>query len=206
MIHLVDAENRVLYEKELDEMFRLRHKVFIEKRGWPLKSVDGREIDQFDTDETIYLLKLMPDGSVGGSMRFLPTIKPHLLSDVLSETVVGDVPRGPAIWESSRGSVRNDNRGAKTFGEINVAMVEFALLWGVEAITFVLDTDLFAPAVAIGWDAKPLGLPVEMDGESYTAGILHVSPETLKTIRRVTGTTAPQLCINRPSEQTARVA
>ena len=206
MIHLVYAENRSLYQRELDRMFQLRHKVFVEKRQWRLNSVNGREVDEFDTDETVYLLKIAPDGNIGGSMRFLPTTRPHLLSKALGETVIGEVPSGPEIWESSRGCVQNEMRGAKTFGEINVAMIEFALIWGIEAITFVLDTDLFPAAVAVGWDLRPLGLPVEMDGESYTAGILRVTPETLKTVRRVTGLFAPQLYIDHPENGVRRIA
>lgn len=206
MIHLITRENTHLYKDVMTQMFALRHKVFVENRGWDLQSEGGLERDEFDTIETAYLVKVLEDGTVAGAMRMLPSTQPHVLSDVFPALVNGDVPRNRSTWESSRGCVQSEFGGQTVFADLNVAMIEFALIWGIEAITFVLDTDLFPAALAVGWNLKPLGLPQEMNDESYTAGILHVTPETLKIVREVTGIHRQVLHFNCPADQTVKVA
>src|SRR5690348_13875553 len=51
----------------LAKMFRQRHQVFVEEKGWKLKSYNGIEFDSYDTDETVYLMALTPDGEMAAS-------------------------------------------------------------------------------------------------------------------------------------------
>src|SRR5271165_6830798 len=55
-IHVVRKDNRHLYESYFDPYFRLRHEIYVKQRKWmALDRPDGREIDQFDTEEAVYL-------------------------------------------------------------------------------------------------------------------------------------------------------
>ena len=103
MIHIVTAENRKLYEKEMLEQHRIRHDIYVRENNWKnLKVEDGRESDQFDNDDATYILAI-EDGKVLGGSRFIPTIKPHLLSDVFSSLAeVRGIPRSPDIFEWTR--------------------------------------------------------------------------------------------------------
>ena len=64
MIYLVDRRNRADFNQQLEEMYRQRHQVYAEKRGWKsLLRPDKREIDQFDNEDAVYLMKLAEDGA-----------------------------------------------------------------------------------------------------------------------------------------------
>src|ERR1700744_2144378 len=102
MLHMVDADNIHEYQAEMDQAYRLRHRVFVEERGWAdLARSDGREIDQFDTPDAVHMLYI-DEGAVIGYQRMLPSQKPHLLSDVMPYLCEDARPVGPSIWEWTR--------------------------------------------------------------------------------------------------------
>ncbi len=81
-IHVVRKDNRHLYERYFDPYFRLRHDIYVKQRKWmDLDRPDGREIDQFDTEDAVYLFCL-DNGQLIGAMRALPTLLPTLMSDI----------------------------------------------------------------------------------------------------------------------------
>ena len=48
MVHVIGAQNAHLYQSEMEDAFRLRHRIFVDERKWlALKKPDKREIDQF---------------------------------------------------------------------------------------------------------------------------------------------------------------
>ncbi|WP_352560616.1 acyl-homoserine-lactone synthase [Mesorhizobium sp. M0025] len=102
MLLVVTAQNAEEYKAELDQAFRLRHKVFVEEKGWTdLQREDGREIDRFDDEHAIHMLFSAEDRVVG-YQRMLPSLRPHLLSEVLPDLCDGARPAGDNIWEWTR--------------------------------------------------------------------------------------------------------
>jgi N-acyl-L-homoserine lactone synthetase len=80
-----------------------RHKVFVEHLGWELKTFGNTEQDQFDHEDTIYLVTRDDFGNVSGCARLLPTTKPYLLGDVFPQLFNGmPVPKSELVWELSR--------------------------------------------------------------------------------------------------------
>ncbi|MFV0644769.1 MAG: acyl-homoserine-lactone synthase, partial [Sphingomonadaceae bacterium] len=80
-----------------------RHDIYIGERGWmDIARADGREIDQFDNDDAIYLLGLTSAGEVVGGSRLVPSLKPHLMSEVFPNLAPDGVPRGKEIYEWTR--------------------------------------------------------------------------------------------------------
>ena len=108
MLQIITAKNRSKFDELCDSMYRDRKAVFIDRLGWGLKVCDGeREIDQFDTPDAVYVIEAEA-GRHLASLRLLPTIKPHLMSDVFPFLCDGEVPRGPDIWELTRLCVNPD--------------------------------------------------------------------------------------------------
>ena len=71
MIEVVTSRNAHQYKDALQDMFHLRHRIFVERMGWEaLRRDDRLEKDQFDTDDAIYLLLTTDDGAVPRSRRF----------------------------------------------------------------------------------------------------------------------------------------
>src|SRR5262249_38699865 len=102
-VHAIDAGNRHLYEDQIEEHYRIRHDIYVNERRWmDLERPDGREVDQFDTEKSVYLLALEGDRVVGGS-RLVPTLEPHLMSEVFPHVAdVRGVPRARDIYEWTR--------------------------------------------------------------------------------------------------------
>ena len=82
---------------------RFRYKVFVERLGWQLRGCDGLEFDDFDREDTLYVIAQDDAGRLTGSARLLPTTRPYLLSVVFPQLLWGAAaPCSPAIWELSR--------------------------------------------------------------------------------------------------------
>ncbi len=86
-----------------NDLFKYRFDVFVKTLGWNLNTPNGIEVDQFDHDETLYVVAKDNFGDIMGCARLLPTTKPYLLEVVFPELLNGlDVPKSSDIWEISR--------------------------------------------------------------------------------------------------------
>lgn len=87
----------------LDHVGVYRYKVFVERLGWDLTSLNKREFDQFDRPDTVHLASRNEAGEINGSARLLPTTRPYLLGEVFPQLMHGlPVPCSPDVWELSR--------------------------------------------------------------------------------------------------------
>src|SRR3954470_11265773 len=110
-VHVIRRENRHLYADVLEDYFRIRHQIYVVERRWmDLDRPDKREIDQFDTDDTIYLLGLDGNAIVAG-MRLVPTSSPTLLSELFPGLALNGPVRRHDIYELSRIFVVRQRRG-----------------------------------------------------------------------------------------------
>lgn len=190
MIHIVTAENRGIYEQELREHHRIRYDIYVRENQWKgLRVEDERESDQFDNDDAVYILAI-EDGRVLGGSRFVPTIKPHLLSEVFPVLAdVKGIPRSPDIFEWTRLFAVTEKRertpkpGSVT-GKVLCGGLEFLL--GEEATGFTLVTEAWwlARTYSWGWKLAPLGMPALIDGQWLVASYVPVDNETLQATRR----------------------
>jgi acyl-homoserine lactone synthase len=192
-IHVVNGENRCLYAAELDQSHRLRHRIYIDELKWqglaPRK--DGREYDQFDTDDAVYLLAV-ENGTVWGGTRLVPSTEPHLLSEVFPHlAAVRGVPRQPDIAEWTRFYVaperREEHKACQVGSTILASMIEYALDEDLSAISVVLNTFWLPRFLSYGWQVTPLGLPDIHDDEWLVAVTIAVTPDALASIREKCG-------------------
>lgn len=185
MIHIITAENRQLYFNELREMHQQRKRVFVDELGWPLDCAEGLEIDEYDSAHIIYLL-YFDDDALLGSIRMLPTDRPHLMGDVFAGLCPNGVPQGPAIWEATRfcpAPTLDAQQKRWMLGALIGGMIECALLFGIEHITFVAGGALKPLALKAGWSARALGPPVRREGDRLTACIADADPASLRRVR-----------------------
>lgn len=205
MIIVITNENSSQYTSLIDQMFVQRKKVFIDRLGWDLRhDRQGREIDQFDTDQTTYLIATRDGKTVNGSMRLIPTTTPHLMSDIFDHMCVGGAPRGDDIWESSRTCInlaeQRLNAMNETVSELYCGMIEYAILCGIRKIVFVASADLQKSVVAWGLNASlninPLGLP-QIDGQDINCAFaLQIDAEGLWGLRQMRGLSRPVIQLN----------
>ena len=189
LIHVVTAENRNLYERELDENFRLRHRVYAMEYGWEsFRHPNGREIDRYDSSETIYLLAL-EEGTARllGGARLVPTIKGPPLSGLKGLTTFS-VPRSPFIYHLSRIVVVPERREYPGLNLVASTLLcaaqEYCLSEDIEQLTLLIRTSLLPQYLALGWNPQPLCLPAMLWGASLIPIMVEVSAAALEATRK----------------------
>jgi len=188
LVHVVTAENRHFYERELEESFRLRHRVYAMEYGWgAFRRPDGRETDRYDCSEAIYLLALEEGtGRLIGGARLVPTIEGPTLSGLRGLTTFS-VPRSPFIYHLSRIVVVPERREYPGLNLVASALLcaaqEYCLAEDIEQLTLLIRTSQLPQYLALGWNPQPLGLPVSLWGASLIPIIVDVSEAALNTTR-----------------------
>lgn len=196
-IHVVRRENRHLYEGLFDPYYRLRYDIYVKQRRWmALDRPDGREIDQFDTDDAVYLLALDGTRIVGG-MRAVPTTRPTLMSEIFPQLNLRPPIHRPDVYELSRIFVVPERRGEQTgpglATMLQAAIIEYGLTVGLTGFTIVLETWWLPRFEEQGWRAKPLGLPMDIDGMSTIAVYVTCDEETWDDMVLRKGIAGPML-------------
>lgn len=184
----VTAADRI---DELEQAWRLRHRVFVEEKNWTdLARADGREIDQFDHDEAVHLC-VMRGRQVVAYARMLPTTRAHLLSDVLPELCrFRDVPRGADTREWTRHCVHPDHRGSTfAMGEVErelvLGIVEWSAANGIDHLTAEGHPVWVSRLLRLGFGVEPLCLPTPIAGEMAIGLHITVSEATVAKTRRL---------------------
>ena len=198
MVFIANAENRCLFGPDLEEMHRQRKVVFVDGAGWQVPVMADRETDAYDRTDTLYLLaKDQPDGRLLASARLLTTMAPHLMSDLFAAACRDGVPRGPTIWEVSRFCtapvIRDRARRLKLLWDMICAVMETALVYGIDQVVFVANRALLPLTMGCGWDARPLGATLPDSRDEMTAVIAAITPAGLRRIRERFSVPAPAI-------------
>ncbi|MHB0771144.1 acyl-homoserine-lactone synthase [Bradyrhizobium sp. 5.13L] len=191
MIHAISAANRYLYEDVLEQHFRLRHDIFVEERRWEsLRRPDGREIDSYDNEDTVYLLALEGRRVVGGH-RLYPTTKPSMMSEVFPHLAsVRGCPANPLVWEWSRYFVVRDRRDGTLNLQLMAAVQEFCLGQGIAQVSAIMETWWLPRFHEAGFVVTPLGLPALVENAWTMAATIDIGPQTLDALHDRIGMTS----------------
>jgi acyl-homoserine lactone synthase len=212
-MHVVTRDNRHLYEREMLEQHRQRHECYIVERKWDgLQDRGGLEYDQFDRDDTVYLL-CIDDGQLIGGARMHPTTKPTVLSSVCPELAnVKGIPVAPDVWEWTRVYVAKHRRGDGRFGATTVAGyiwvggLEFALAEGISEISTQFEVFWFPRFQLHGWKLQPLGLPTLIKNDWWIGARFPVTEDIIVTTRACYDIDTPVLVRRGLPQPTLRIA
>lgn len=103
MIRFLYADQLNAFPLLSDTMFRHRAIQFRDRLGWDVSvAANGHERDEYDEMNPLYVIWEMPDGTHGGSMRFLPTTGDTMASDHFLHLTDGVRVTSPFIWECTR--------------------------------------------------------------------------------------------------------
>lgn len=190
MIEIITPQNRHMYAAELESMFRLRYRVFVEEWGWNIPGLcKGRDCDQFDTDKTIYLIECSQQSrDVIVCARINPTTQPHMYTDVFPHLCdLMDVQTGAEIYEASRYAIDRTKLPARELfaakGRLEWSITKYCLDNSIDKLTWLMSKEVYARNIQL-WDTKPLGLPVhfEDDDRTYMPAISDITVEALHRI------------------------
>ena len=164
---------------------RYRHEVFIQRLGWNLQTPDGVEVDQFDREDTVYVVAQDDDGNIAGCGRLLPTTRPYLLSEIFPQLMNGaPPPSSPAVWELSRFCAVDLN--AKLSGPLSQmvspvaikivrAALECAAGMGANQLITVSPVGIERLIRRAGLRSHRAGPPVVIDGHALFACLIDVA-------------------------------
>jgi len=199
MILVIDALNRHRFGSILDDMYKLRARVFQGRLGWDVSVRNGREIDLFDNLDPTYVIALDDDYRVVGCNRILPTTGPHMLSDVFQDILCGEPPlRSATIWENTRFCIDADrlrkSGGANAIKfaacELMSGITEYALNAGIEDMINVVDPAM--NRILKRYGNAPygyLGETVQMGKTKALAALGDITEERIDSIRSFAGIT-----------------
>lgn len=197
MIIVIDALNRHKFDGLLDDMHRLRARVFRDRLGWDVTVRDGREEDDFDSLDPAHVVCLDADGDVVGCMRLLQTTGPHMLADVFHALLDGDAPlRSSRIWEATRfcvdtgklGGGKTRNSISHVTSEVMIGAFEYAREAGVLDAVAVIDpvmNRVMTRSANAPYDY--LGSPKPMGKVTAMAALMDCSEERIQRIRDFAG-------------------
>ena len=182
LIKILRYEERAAERHAFDTMFEDRKTLFVDLLGWDVPVVDDRfEIDAYDCEGSLYVAALDANGAHQGSLRLLPTDRPHLLGEIFPWLCPFGVPRGPNIYEITRLCLPS-RLGARTRLEVRNALisavVDHALGHGIERLTGLVDANFRKEVLTMGWLAEPLGPIMPFGGAMLGAFQLHLAPDT----------------------------
>jgi acyl-homoserine lactone synthase len=189
----------------------LRHDIFVEEMGWEdLRRDDRLEIDQFDHDEAIHHI-VMRDGELAGYQRMLPTTRPHLLTEVLTDLYEGTPPSGQSVWELTRYAVAKSFRegrwGMSSVGsELVAGFIEWGMTRGVDQVIIEFDPSWVLRALQLQFLARPLGYQRTYGRQQVVATLLGFDANTLRVVREKRNYHAPVLAHGEPLFNTFRKA
>jgi acyl-homoserine lactone synthase len=188
MIHVISFANRSMYEGVIERHYQLRHKIFVEERGWKtLARPDRREVDSYDNVDTVYMLAMEGERIIGGH-RLYPTVKPTMVEEVFPELAsVRGIPSDPTIWEWSRFFVVPERRDGRLNLELMAAVQELCLDEGIEHVSAVMETWWLPRFQQAGFKVHPLGLPAIVENEWTMAALIEISTQTLDHVRSLAG-------------------
>jgi acyl homoserine lactone synthase len=192
MIVVIEPHNAHEYSNLIDEMFRLRARIFRDRLRWDVQVVDGKERDKYDDEAPVYLIYTDDEtGEIKGSLRLLPTTGPTLLADFFSDTLPDAVHlSAPTIWECTRFCLDDEilDRGRQdelllASAVLIAALGEAAISAGIESIIGNFEAPMLRLYRRIGCEVEVLG-STSRYGRPVYLGLFSISELILRRIKK----------------------
>ncbi|SMG51864.1 acyl-homoserine-lactone synthase [Paraburkholderia susongensis] len=172
----------------INEMYRLRARVFHGRLGWEIPTIAGMEIDGYDALGPHYMLIQDENRQLRGCWRLMPTEGPNMLKDTFPQLLHGAAaPVGRHIWELSRWAIETGGE-EQSFGFTDMTIqairevMRFAQRMGITHYVTVTTTPIERMLRRAGLDIRRLGEPVQIGVERAVALDVAVNAKTLTSL------------------------
>lgn len=185
MLRYVYAADLKNYPKLARTMFRDRADQFKTRLGWDV-SVDetGAERDQYDDLNPLYVIWEEPDGSHGGSMRFLPTVGRTMVNEHFGDLISGPIT-SPLIWECTRFCLTR-GAGSHVAAALMLGGGEIMQNFGVQHFVGVFDARMVRIYRMIGASPEVLG-SAGTGRDQISVGLWHFDDSDAATVAERAG-------------------
>jgi acyl homoserine lactone synthase len=124
--------------------FQLRHREFIERQQYDVKTLDGMEFDEYDTLASVYLVYTEDGKTVLGASRLTPITYGCMLADHFADLVDDkSIFDAENVWEGTRFCIDSRlpaEKRLKICHHICAGYVEYGLLKGIDNIIGLMPT------------------------------------------------------------------
>jgi acyl homoserine lactone synthase len=178
-LRVIAGASSGLPEAFVRRLWHYRHRVFVERLGWPLPSECGYEHDRFDRADTVYVALEDERQGIAGCARLLPTTQPYLLGELFPQLLHGAAPpRDPRVWELSRFAAMDFSRrdvtplaqfSSSTTAQLIHAAMQCAVGLGAERLITVSPLGIERLVRRLKLNARRAGPPLELGGQSMFA-------------------------------------
>ncbi len=142
MAILATGADLAIHPEIRDSLHRFRKRIFSDKLRWDVKVNNGKEADQYDRPDAVYILYL-EDNEVLGCWRLLKTTSPYMLADIWPEFADGYLPSRAGCAELSRWAVDMKRLGWEGFERAAVDMfctlAEYCLASNISELIMIQD-------------------------------------------------------------------
>lgn len=181
-----EAEHRLV-----QNMHRLRARIFGDRLAWKVCCTSGLEIDRFDYLGPTYVLCIADTDAVIGCARLLPATRDTMLEKVFPQ-LLGQRPlqTHSRMIESSRFCVDTKTAAGREQAGLHAAtlamfagIVEWSILNGYTEIVTATDLRLERILRRAGWPLNRLGLPIQINETRSIAGLLSADWQSFDRLR-----------------------
>lgn len=177
----------------VEDMHRLRARIFADRLRWNVSCPAGLERDEFDDLDPTYILALSGRRQVIGCARLLPATGTTMLQQVFPQLLADwRLEAHEAMIESSRFCVdtsSTEGRGADFLHRATVTLFSGIIEWGMAHgyRELVTATDLRFERILkrAGWPMRRLGVPQTINETQSVAGLLPLDAASLLRLRPV---------------------
>ncbi len=159
MFTLVYGDDLFDFPGLANQMFCDRRSQFKDAYGWDL-NVDqmGREVDEYDLMNPLYLILRDENGGHIGSTRLMPTTGPTMIADHFSDMTDGVQIESSLIWETTRFFVADRGKDSvKNAAALMWAGCQLGLKSGIEFYVGITGAHMARVFAACGWPAEIIG-------------------------------------------------
>jgi len=157
VLRYVKGDTLAQFPKLRDTMHRDRAAQFRDRLKWDVQvDANGFERDQYDDLNPLYVVWEMPDGSHGGSMRFLPTSGRTMVHEHFAGLLGEADIRSDHIWECTRFCIAK-GAGANVAGALMLAGGELMRAFDLTDLLGVFDARMVRIYNMIGAAPQVLG-------------------------------------------------
>ncbi len=150
-----NALNR--YSRLRDSMFADRAAQFCDRLKWEINvDENGHERDQYDPLNPLYVIWERPDGTHGGSLRYLPTQGRTMIEEHFSHLLAQGPIRNSRIWECTRFCLA-PGAAPTVSAALMLGGLEVGLNLGLSHAVGVFDARMLRIYGRLGWPPAVLG-------------------------------------------------
>ncbi len=175
-------------------MFQDRAAQFKQRLNWDVTVNEaGFERDEYDDMNPLYVIWQKPDGTHGGSMRFLPTVGRTMVNDHFSHLTDGVKIASPLIWECTRFCLAPDLENMPDAASaLMLAGCEMGLRFGLSDSVGVFDRRMKRIYRGISWEPTVIG-SAGLGREQISVGLWEFSEAAKARVAKRAGITSSQI-------------